>query len=84
MFADPENVVGFYDDSTRLVLNADGEQVTANGTYFLPAATADVPVGTEVTFGDPFAGRPTARVVSAKRHNSGGQGLPDHLELALQ
>jgi len=75
-------VTGFVDDGQKLVLNAEGEQVTSTASVFLPAGTADIPIQSRVTLPATFGGRVT-EVVAVGRRDSGALGLPDHIELAL-
>lgn len=78
----PQTLTGMVDDSTRLVTNAQGEQVASSARVFLPAATADIPLDSQVTLPATFAGR-TTRVIAASRHDAGAQPTPNHLEIAL-
>jgi len=78
----PQTVTGFVDDGQRLVVNADGEQVTSTATVFLPADTADVPVQSQVTLPATFGGR-VSEVIRVGRRDSGSLDLPDHIEVNL-
>lgn len=82
IYSDPFDATGFVDDSNKLVVNAQGEQVTSSARVFLPATVANVPLDSEVTLPAQFGGR-TSRVVSVSRHDAGTQPTPNHIELAL-
>jgi hypothetical protein len=82
VFDDAVDLLGFVDDSNKLVLNADGEQVVSSARVFFPAATDNVPLQSQVTLPDIFGGR-TSQVIATSRHDAGTLATPNHLELAL-
>jgi hypothetical protein len=82
-YADGVDLLGFVDDSNRLVVNASGEQVVSSARVFLPAGTDPVPLDSEVTLQAPFLGR-TTKVIAVSVHDAGSQDVPAHVEIALQ
>lgn len=80
VYAAPVTVKGFLDFDTNLSITAQSEQYTSGTRFFCALAHADkFTPGSEVT-----ANGVVAQVVSAERHDSGGLGLPDHLEVVLR
>lgn len=75
-------VTGLVDDTNRLVVNADGQQVVSSARVFLPAGTV-VPLGSRVTLPAPFLGR-ASQVIAVSVHDAGTVDVPSHVELALQ
>lgn len=74
MFAAPVTVVGFLDDSRRLVRGADAEQVISESQFYtLPENGALFTAESRVT----IAGV-TSRVIRTNVNTSGPLGLPDH------
>lgn len=78
----PTPLVGFVDDTRKLVRDPGGSEVVSSTTVMAPATTELVPVGSKVTLPATFGAR-TAKVVAANVHDSGDLDLPDHLELNL-
>lgn len=65
--------------STRLVRNAAGDEVTSSSTLYAPLETT-APAKSRVTLPD---GRRTT-VIAAVPQDGGGLPVPDHLEVQLQ
>jgi hypothetical protein len=82
-YANAATVTGLVDDSTKLVVNAEGEQVVSSARVFYPASTAVIPPGSLVTLPPPFLTH-ARRVVGVSVHDAGTQDTPNHLEVALQ
>lgn len=82
VFADPATVLGFVDDSNKLIRDSTGQQVVSSARVFFPSATDLIPLKSRVTLPAPFLGRQST-VIALSVHNSGGLELPDHLETAL-
>lgn len=81
-YADAATLTGFVDDTRKLVRDTGGQEVISSARVFLPAAIGDVPPGSRVTLPALFGGR-TSLVITAARHDAGGQPTPNHLEVAL-
>lgn len=83
----PETVNGFVVDSTRLVADVNGQQVTSSATVLLPAATSYVPVRSLITLPAEFAPPGSTRkteVIASARADGAGLLTPDHQRLALR
>lgn len=81
-FASPVSLSCFVDPGNRQVSTPSGDTVVSSARVFLPAGTADIPVGSLVTLPASFGGHEATVVASAAR--SSGMGTPDHVELSLQ
>lgn len=77
-----EDIVGFFDDGTKLVPGPGGVQVVSSGRFAFPLSYAYVPVDSEVTVPVEFGGR-TSKVIVASRGDGGGAPTPDHYEISL-
>lgn len=82
-FAAGETLAGFVDDSNKLIINGQGQQVVSSARVFLPPATADIPLKSRVTLSGPFLGRQST-VIAVSRHDAGVLPTPNHLEVSLQ
>lgn len=80
--AEPVNVVGFYRDGTRLVIDGNGKQVVSTAQFAFPLTVDPIPVGSLVTAPAGF-GPWTGKVIVAQRGDGGGQPTPDHHEVSL-
>lgn len=70
----------FLDQSTRLVRDKDGRQVTSGATFHCRlTAITDIPPDSRVTLPD---GRKTT-VILGRRRDGGGLPTPDHWEVSL-
>lgn len=82
-FDDPVTVRGFVRDGAKLVTGPNGKEITSSAQIALPAGTPYVPVNSKVTLPVIFGGR-ASTVIAAAVADGGGQGTPDHIEIALQ
>ena len=86
VYDDPETVLGWVRDGTKLIADGTGGQIASSAQVALPASTAYVPVQSEVTLPDQFAApgqTRVTRVISASRGDGGGLPTPDHIVLVL-
>lgn len=83
VFATATTATGFVDDSRQLVRDVSGQEVVSSARVFLPAATVDIPLDSQVSLPAQFGGR-TSRVIAVARHDAGGLPTPDHLEVSLR
>lgn len=72
---------GFWDDSTRRAVDAEGVERVISGTLYLPIDIDAVPVGSVVF--SPWSESEQATVVNTKRHDVGGKLPVEHYELML-
>lgn len=77
-YGDPTPVECFVDETTRLVRDQDGAEVTSSATIYTRPGTV-VAIGSTV---DLPSGR-SATVLATSVHDSGPLGLPDHVEIAV-
>ena len=80
LFATATDVVGWMEESRRLVRDKDGQQVVSESTFYAdPAHAAKFKADSRVT----FEGVPS-RVIRTSRHTSNTTlDLPDHIVVAL-
>lgn len=80
VFGDPFTLPCMAQGGTRLVRDADGNEVTSSLTLYAEAGTAArVPVGSTVQWGET-----TTTVLQAIEHDDGGMGAPQHTEVVCQ
>lgn len=78
-YADPVDVPGFLTDVRKLVLNADGEQVTSEAQFFTYPDRAPLFLAkSRVTVN----GNPSL-VIRSNLNTSGDLDLPDHVAISL-
>ena len=82
VFASGVPVVGWVDQTSKLVRTANGSEVVASASVFYPAGTPIIPLGSYVTLPAVF-GSQRAQVVDFAVRDSGALDLPDHLEVNL-
>lgn len=73
----------FFDDTRRMVRNAEGVEVLSSSSVVLPPGVATVPLGSRVTAPGSFGGR-IASVIAVSVRDSGDLELPDHVVLSLE
>lgn len=79
VYANPVQFPCFVDDSAHLVRNAEGQEVVSNTVVYAdPAVASAFAVNSRVT-----ANGRVAHVITLNVHDSGGLGLPDHVEVHL-
>jgi hypothetical protein len=69
---------------SRLVTNAEGQQVVSSVRIYAPSSVADVPPGSVITLPVQFGGRQATVIAFARRELPGTDGVPAHIELDLQ
>lgn len=77
-YGTPTQVACFVDETTRLVRDQDGAEVTASATIYTAPGTTAAP-GSTVTLP---TGR-TATVITTQQHDSGPLDLPDHASITV-
>jgi hypothetical protein len=75
-------ITGLVDDSNKLIVGPDGQQVVSSARVFYPAGTV-IPLGSRITLPAPFLGR-AAEVIAVSVHDAGTQPVPAHVEVALR
>lgn len=78
-YAAAETVACFIDDVRRLVRNAAGDEVTAEGRFFCRLDVAEIPAESRVTVN----GR-TTTVITTSRRDPGGLPAPGHWEVTYR
>lgn len=82
MLADPVDDACFIEDDNKLVVTASGEQLTSTAVLYGNRSSAALYApGSEVT-SSVIPGR-ARRVIDLHVYDSGGLGLPDHIQVAL-
>jgi hypothetical protein len=74
---------GFYDDTRKMVRNANGVEVVSTARVFLPADTAAIPPLSRITAPEAFSGR-VSKVISVAVRDGAELDLPDHIEVVLE
>ena len=88
-YATAATLTGFVDSAARRdagqrLVDGEGREVDASISVYLPAATADIPVGSRVTLPVTFGAQRRLTVVAAMHRDGGPLDVPEHLEIALR
>lgn len=81
--AAPAPLTGFWHDGTKLVRDANGEEIVSSAQFAYPLSGGAVPAGSQVIAPAAFGGA-TRIVIACARGDGGGQPTPDHYELQLR
>lgn len=79
LFADPVTVVGFLDDSRRLVRTKDAEQVISESQFYTRPESGPLFTASSIVTVDGV----TSRVIRTNVNTSGPLDLPDHAVISL-
>lgn len=82
VYADAEQVDGFYQDKERLVIGPEGDQILAAGTFYFADTVAYVPLQSRVTLPAAFGGR-VVTVVSVSVVDTGPLPFANYQEVGL-
>ncbi len=79
LFSAPVNILGFADDTRKLIRNGAGEQVVSESTVYTYPVNAPLFVAdSRVTIGGNIS-----RVIKTNTNDSGALDLPDHVAVSL-
>ncbi|WP_197023703.1 hypothetical protein [Rhodococcus sp. UNC363MFTsu5.1] len=81
-FDPPVTVVGKITAKRKKVLAPDGSEVISEARVSLPASTALIPPGSEITLPPEFSGR-TAEVLAEQLHHDGAGRTPNYYSVDL-